>query len=217
MPKDPRLSMGSRIHSFSQCYDCPLFEGKECSKIVHGFGNQIADIMFIGEAPGFNEDIKRIPFIGKSGIQLRQLINEVMEISEYDVFLTNVVRCHPTGNRNPEKHEVSACSKYLKEEILTINPRLIVTVGIIASKAILGREFLKISRDRRRIFQSDLCDTIVPIAHPASNMRGTDAEKLQKKQHLKLDFYKLKDIYDKIILKPKTKVVTKQEGTFGLW
>lgn len=216
MAFDPGSITGNRILNFDQCYKCKLFAEKACTQIVHGFGNLHAEIIFIGEAPGYNEDKHSFPFIGKSGQLLRQLIRDIIGISDNDVFYTNIIRCHPENDRNPESAEIAACNEFLKNELYTIRPKIIVATGTFAARTIIGRKFQKITTDRRRVFQTDLCNCIVPIAHPAS-VRGSDAEIIQKKQQLNLDIYKIKELYEDVhkYKVDKSKTLSQPEITFG--
>ncbi|BBG25370.1 type-4 uracil-DNA glycosylase [Sulfuracidifex tepidarius] len=109
------------------CKKCKLFEARK--NAVPGEGNPHAKLMFIGEAPGLNEDIQGRPFVGAAGKLLDKMIHDVLGLERKDVFITNVVKCRPPNNRDPMPEEISACSPYLVSQIRLINPQLIVTLG----------------------------------------------------------------------------------------
>ncbi len=108
------------------CTDCPLSRGR--TKAVPGEGPSNAQVMFIGEAPGFNEDQQGRPFVGAAGHFLEELLGSA-GIKRADVFITNVVKCRPPNNREPLPAEISACRKYLERQIALLQPRLVVTLG----------------------------------------------------------------------------------------
>ncbi|WP_428389171.1 uracil-DNA glycosylase [Mucisphaera sp.] len=116
------------------CTDCGLAAGR--TQTVFGEGNPDAEIMFIGEGPGQNEDEQGRPFVGRAGGLLDKQI-AAMGLERSDVYIANVVKCRPPGNRNPAADEVAACSKYLQEQILTIQPKVIITLGGPAAKLVL--------------------------------------------------------------------------------
>jgi DNA polymerase len=207
------IILGDKILKFEKCNGCKLFSNPECSQIVHGFGNIKSDIVFIGEGPDYNENKDGYPFVGKSGKMLRTNINAFMGISDNDIFYTNVVRCHPPKNRNPEQDELDSCQKYWLEEIAQIKPKIIVCVGNFAAKTVIGKSFTKISIDRRKIFSNDLCKVIVPIIHPSS-IRGSEAEKIAKEADFKLDIQIVRSIYDKSKSLPRSTIEIKTEKTF---
>ena len=120
---DTVAALEEEIH---QCQLCPLAEGRNSA--VPGEGNQNAVVMFVGEGPGFEEDKQGRPFVGRSGKFLTQMLEKV-GITREDVYITNVVKCRPPDNRDPQPNELSACSDYLSRQVDLINPRIIVTLG----------------------------------------------------------------------------------------
>ena len=210
------ILIGDKVLSFEKCEGCRLFGGPECTQIVHGFGNVKADIMFIGEGPGYNEDQQGYPFVGKSGNTLRTNINSFLGISDQDAFYTNVVRCHPPGNRDPLPDELTACQRYWHQELAIVAPKMIVCVGNFAAKMIIGKSFNKISVDRRKRFSNDYCQVIIPVMHPAA-IRGSEAEKISKEADFKLDIKAVRTIYDEIKQQPKLSVNIQPEKTFDLF
>ena len=125
-------------NSIKNCNKCKLCN--ERNNIVFGVGNENADIMFIGEGPGADEDAQGIPFVGKAG----QLMNKAFEglgIKREEVYIANIVKCRPPQNRNPEKDEVESCINYLRNQVMIIKPKIIVLLGNVALKSVLGEEY----------------------------------------------------------------------------
>ncbi len=118
------------------CTGCDL-----CAKrtnVAWGEGNLAADVMFIGEGPGKDEDIEGRPFVGRSGRLLTDIIEKGMKTPRPEVYITNVVKCRPPGNRDPRPDEVAACSRYLDKQIAVIAPKILVAVGTVAGRSLLG-------------------------------------------------------------------------------
>lgn len=134
-PKDVRLSLVK--NSVSHCHKCPL--GKMRKNIVFGSGNVNAKLMFIGEAPGHEEDIHGLPFVGEAGALLTKII-EAMAIKREDVYICNILKCRPPQNRNPLPEEISMCIDYLCAQIDAIRPRIICGLGKFASQTLLNTE-----------------------------------------------------------------------------
>lgn len=148
------------------CKKCILYS--ERKNVVIGTGNKKARIMFIGEGPGADEDIQGIPFVGKAG----QLMNKAFEgvgIKREEVYIANIVKCRPPQNRNPEKNEADACKEYLETQINLVNPEVIVLLGGVALKNILGDEY-NITSSRGKWFEKD-GRKILPTFHPAALLR----------------------------------------------
>jgi len=123
------------------CTRCRLHEGRH--SIVFGVGNEQARLVFVGEGPGADEDAQGIPFVGRAGQLLTQMINntaagEGIPITRDDIYICNVVKCRPPDNRNPEKDEMEICGQFLARQLAAINPRAIVALGGVASKALLN-------------------------------------------------------------------------------
>ena len=149
-----------------ECKLCDLHKTRE--KIVNGHGNPNAEIMFVGEAPGWNENIEGIPFVGKAGSVLDELLSHI-HINREDIYITNIVKCRPPENRDPTQDEIDKCSKFLDMEIETVGPRIIVPLGRFATKYIVekfGQEFTSIGKMHGvPIVIGGM--TIVPMYHPA--------------------------------------------------
>ena len=147
------------------CTDCPLASGR--THAVPGEGNPQADVMFIGEAPGFQEDRQGRPFVGPAGKLLDGLLASI-GTNRDDVFIANMVKCRPPDNRDPAPRELAACTKFLDRQIELVNPKLIVTLGRFA----FGRYFPGegITKARGRLREKD-GRKIFPVLHPAAVLR----------------------------------------------
>lgn len=120
-----------------QCTRCRLSEGR--NNIVFGVGNSKTDLMFVGEAPGRDEDLKAEPFVGRAGQLLTKII-EAMGFTREDIYIANVVKCRPPENRNPAPDEIASCSPFLFQQIESINPKVIVCLGTFAAQTLLATE-----------------------------------------------------------------------------
>ena len=140
------------------------------TQVVFGVGNPNADLMFVGEAPGGDEDIQGIPFVGRAGQLLTKII-EAIGLSRDDVYIANVIKCRPPGNRNPELDEVETCEPFLFRQIDTIQPKVIVALGKFAAQALL-RTDAPISRLRGRVFEYRGGARLIPTFHPAYLLRN---------------------------------------------
>jgi uracil-DNA glycosylase len=150
------------------CTRCKLHaQGR--TQIVFGVGNPDADLMFVGEAPGADEDLQGIPFVGRAGQLLTKII-EAIGLKREDVYIANVIKCRPPGNRNPEQDEVATCEPFLFQQIDIIKPKVIVALGTFASRALL-RSLDPISRLRGRVYDYRGAK-LVPTFHPAYLLRN---------------------------------------------
>ena len=139
------------------------------SQVVFGVGNPDADLMFVGEAPGADEDVQGIPFVGRAGQLLTKII-EAIELKREDVYIANVIKCRPPQNRNPEPDEVETCEPFLFQQIDVIKPKVIVALGKFAAQALL-RTDAPISRLRGRVFEYR-GSKLIPTFHPAYLLRN---------------------------------------------
>ena len=167
----------------AECLKCAL--GDSRTNLVFGHGNPNADIVFVGEAPGFNEDKQGVPFVGAAGKLLTELLNGI-GLSREDVYIANVLKCRPPGNRDPLPEEIAACKPVLLEQLAIIDPKVVVTLGAHATRTILGRNE-SISRVHGTVFQADGY-TVFPIYHPAAALYARST-----KEFLEEDFRKLKE------------------------
>jgi len=156
-----------------ECTRCKL-HGQGRRQIVFGVGNPRADLMFIGEAPGRDEDIQGEPFVGRAGQLLTKMI-ESIDLRREDVYIANVIKCRPPENRNPEPDEVASCEPFLLRQLDAIRPKVVVALGAVAVKALLKTD-APISRLRGRVlyFRGS---KLVPTFHPAFLLRSPDKKR----------------------------------------
>ena len=145
------------------CSKCPLHFTRH--NIVNGVGNAKSNIVIVGEAPGNNEDIEGVPFIGKAGEILEDLLASI-GIHRCEVYITNLVKCRPPGNRNPSEGEINICSEYLEEELDVVNPKIIFTLGAVPTKYILGDKFSSMGKLHGTHIDAGN-RIIIPMYHPA--------------------------------------------------
>ncbi|HMB69370.1 MAG TPA: uracil-DNA glycosylase [bacterium] len=167
--KDPSSvrSLGALHDAYAECQRCPL--GETRTKFVFGVGNPKATVMFIGEAPGRDEDLQGEPFVGRAG-QLLDKILEAIEWSRKDVYIANILKCRPPGNRNPEPPEVAACEPILRRQIQLIDPLILCTLGSVASKTLLDSK-LGITKLRGTLHEYRGIP-VVTTYHPAALLRN---------------------------------------------
>lgn len=167
-----------------QCRKCRLCETRK--NVVFGVGNREADIMFIGEGPGADEDTQGEPFVGKAG-KLMNMAFDMLGIKREEVYIANIVKCRPPNNRNPQDDEAENCLNYLRNQVILVKPKIIVLLGSVALKNILGKEYgITASRgkwvERKGILY-------MPTWHPAALLRD---------ENKKIDFIKdLKQVVKK--------------------
>ena len=166
----------------STCTRCRLAQGR--TQVVFGVGDPHADLMFIGEGPGYHEDKQGEPFVGAAGQLLNRMLAEV-EIPRSDVYICNVVKCRPPGNRDPMPEEIEACTPYLREQVELIAPVVVVTLGNWATRFILDRQ-ISISRVRGQRFPWN-GRTVIPTFHPAAILHG-GGENSSQMTALRMDF-----------------------------
>jgi DNA polymerase len=156
------------------CARCGLANGR--TQVVFGAGKADADLMFVGEGPGEQEDLSGIPFVGRAGKLLTQLI-EGIGLTRDDVYIANVVKCRPPGNRDPLPDEIAACSPWLDRQLELIAPRVVVTLGNFATKLLLQtKDGITKLRGREFAYQRAGIDAVlVPTFHPAAVLRSGGA------------------------------------------
>jgi uracil-DNA glycosylase len=174
----PSLSPGSMpglaalARFLDGCPRCKLASGR--TNLVFGEGSPAADLMFVGEAPGREEDERGLPFVGRAGQLLTKII-EAMGLRREDVYICNVIKCRPPNNRNPEADEVDACRPFLEEQIRLVSPKVIVTLGTFAAQALLGSDE-PIGKLRGR-WQTARGVRVMPTFHPAFLLRSPERKK----------------------------------------
>lgn len=150
------------------CTACELAAGR--TNVVFGSGDPDADLMIVGEGPGQNEDEQGLPFVGRSGQLLDQLLEEIDLRRHDNVYIGNVVKCRPPGNRDPRPTEIDACKDYLREQLRLVDPKVVVTLGNFSSKLLLRTE-TGITRLRGQAYEW-WGRFLVPTFHPAAALRG---------------------------------------------
>jgi len=148
------------------CEKCELAGGR--TKIVFGVGNPNARLMFIGEAPGRDEDTQGVPFVGRAG-QLLNKILEAAEIERDDVYIANIIKCRPPNNRTPLTNEIEACIPYLGRQVALIAPKIICTLGLPATQTLLGLRGSMGSLRGKMYVEGDV--KVIPTYHPAAALR----------------------------------------------
>jgi DNA polymerase len=169
-PAQRREDLVELYREVSACTKCPLHAGR--SRVVFGSGNADADLVFVGEAPGAEEDRQGLPFVGRAGQLLNQLL-EGISLRREDVFIANILKSRPPGNRDPQPEEIEACWPYLERQIQLIEPRVIATLGNFATKRITGSS-VGITRVRGTPQVHELAGLTVfvfPLLHPAAALR----------------------------------------------
>ncbi|HHX94925.1 MAG TPA: uracil-DNA glycosylase [Clostridia bacterium] len=177
-----------------KCSGCGLRAGAK--QVVFGKGNPCADIMFVGEAPGKQEDEQGEPFVGAAG-NLLDKIFAAAGINRDDVFITNVAKCRPPGNRFPRPDEVETCRWYLNAQIKFIDPLIIVCLGALATKTLINPQ-ARITRIRGQWFEKNGIK-ILPTYHPAALLRDPG-----KKRPVWEDFQELMRVYKEMITRQMT-------------
>jgi uracil-DNA glycosylase family 4 len=154
----------------SVCTKCPLSEGR--TNVVFGNGNADADLMFVGEAPGAEEDRQGVPFVGRAGKLLDELLSGIGMRRE-DVFVANVLKCRPPGNRDPQPEEIETCRPYLERQVELIEPRVIATLGNFATKLLSGNPtgITKVRGTPQIRELGGRTVFLLPLFHPAAALR----------------------------------------------
>ena len=164
----------------SVCAKCDLCKGR--TKAVPGEGNPHAKIFFIGEGPGFHEDRQGRPFVGPAGQFLDELLASI-NLKRADVFITNVVKCRPPGNRDPEPVEIAACNDYLDRQIAAINPPVIVTLGRHSMAKFFGNEKISVIHGRARKIDGRIC---IAMYHPAAALHQSSLKDVIREDFKKI-------------------------------
>ena len=168
------------------CTKCALAAGR--TQVVFGVGNPAADLLFIGEAPGMHEDKQGIPFVGAAGQLLTRML-EGIGLTREEIYIANVIKCRPPGNRDPLPEEIEACTPWLIEQVSLIQPRVIVTLGNFATKFVLQTQ-QGITRMRGSVYPWH-GRLVIPTFHPAAILHG-GGEKSRQFADLQEDFELIK-------------------------
>lgn len=171
---NPTAALNDLRAHIGDCTRCKL-HGLGRRQIVFGVGNPKADLMFVGEAPGADEDLQGEPFVGRAGQLLTKIIGAI-GLQRADVYIANILKCRPPGNRNPEPDEVVTCEPFLTRQIDIVQPKVIVALGSFAAKALL-RSDAPISRIRGHVFDYRGGSKLIPTFHPAFLLRSPERKR----------------------------------------
>ncbi len=177
-PNDVARAGGTTLEALrtdiGDCRRCKLAGGR--TNLVFGVGNPTARLVFVGEAPGHDEDLRAEPFVGRAGQLLTEIITKGMKIRREDVYICNVIKCRPPGNRNPEPDEVATCEPFLLRQLEIIGPEVIVALGKFAAQTLL-RDKTPITKLRGRWFDYHGI-RLIPTFHPAYLLRNPGDKRL---------------------------------------
>jgi len=183
--KEARLN--ELYDSLKDCRRCDLSEGR--TNVVFGSGSADADVVFVGEAPGRNEDLQAEPFVGAAGKFLDELLRDILGLTRDDVFIANVIKCRPPENRDPSKLEIETCKPFLLEQLEIISPVTICTLGNFATRSLSGKRegITKLRRKPVQVGRS----FVFPMYHPAAALHRGDLY-----DEVRGDFKALKEFLD---------------------
>ena len=172
----------------SGCTRCRLAQGR--TQVVFGAGNAHADLMFVGEAPGFHEDKQGLPFVGQAGKLLEKLLAQI-GLARSDVYIANVLKCRPPGNRDPQPDEIEACESHLFRQIELIEPTVVATLGNFATKLLSGRQvgITKVHGQEQETTLGGRKVLLYPLYHPAAALYTPTMLKI-----LEADFARLPEL-----------------------
>ena len=167
VPAGPVDELQAYAESIAGCTRCRLSQGR--TQVVFGAGNPAAGLMFVGEAPGFHEDKNGVPFVGQAGKLLEKLLTGI-GMSRQDVYIANVIKCRPPGNRDPQQDEIEACESHLFRQIELIQPKIVATLGNFATKLLSGKPdgITKVHGREQEVMLGGSRVLLFPIFHPAA-------------------------------------------------
>ncbi len=194
--EERRESLVEVYKQASVCVKCPLSETR--NQVVFGSGNSDADLMFVGEAPGAEEDRQGLPFVGRAGNFLTELL-EGIGMRREDVFIANVLKCRPPGNRDPHPEEIDSCRPWLEEQVRLIEPRVIGTLGNFATKLLTGSPtgITKVRGTAQHHTLGGRPVLLLPLFHPAAGLRTPRVA-----EQLREDFRLIPDLLAEPLLDP---------------
>ena len=180
----------------ASCTRCALAQGR--TQVVFGSGSPDADLMFVGEAPGFHEDQQGVPFVGQAGKLLDTLLGGI-GLTRADVFVVNVLKCRPPGNRDPQPEEIAACEPHLFRQIELIEPKLVATLGNFATKLLSGRPagITRVHGQEQEVTLGARTVTSIPIYHPAAALYTPSMLKV-----LEEDFARIPALLERAVEEP---------------
>jgi uracil-DNA glycosylase family 4 len=184
-PQERRACLVELYRELGPDHECPLAETR--TNVVFGMGNADADLMFVGEAPGAEEDRQGRPFVGRAGKLLDQLLGEI-GLERSQVFIANVLKCRPPGNRDPLPEEIEECSPHLLRQIELIQPKLLCTLGNFATKLLSGSPtgIMRCHGQPQRREIAGLSLTLYPMCHPAAALRGDNVLNLMREDFARI-------------------------------
>ena len=196
VPVEPLAALQEYATATAACTRCRLAEGR--TQVVFGAGSPHADLMFVGEAPGFHEDKQGIPFVGQAGKLLDGLLAGV-GLARDDVYIANVLKCRPPGNRDPVPDEKEACEPYLFRQVELIRPKVIATLGNHATKQLSGKEIgiTRIHGQEQPINVGSMSVLLYPLYHPAAALYTPAMLKV-----LEADFARLPELLGRPVAEP---------------
>jgi DNA polymerase len=180
----------------SSCTRCALAEGR--TQVVFGSGNPSAELMFVGEAPGFHEDQQGVPFVGQAGKLLDTLLAGI-GLTRADVFVANVLKCRPPGNRDPLPEEIAACEPHLFRQIELIDPKLVATLGNFATKLLSGKPpgITRVHGHEQEVTLGSRTVSLYPLYHPAAALYTPSMLKV-----LEEDFSRIPALLERALVEP---------------
>ncbi len=199
-------SLAEAAAEAASCTKCGLAAGR--TQVVFGVGNPQADLMFIGEAPGLHEDRQGEPFVGAAGQLLNGMLGGI-GLPRSEVYVANVIKCRPPGNRDPMPDEIEACTPWLVEQVSLIQPRLLVTLGNFATKFVLDTK-VGITRMRGRVYDWH-GRKVIPTFHPAAILRGGGEDSAQG-HDLRADFELIRATLEQLRTAPPAEASQRLEG-----
>ena len=184
-PEERRQELIAVYREMCDSHACPLIGTR--TKLVFGAGNANADLMFVGEAPGAEEDRQGLPFVGRAGQLLNQMLGEI-GLERGDVFIGNVLKCRPPGNRDPLPEEIEVCKPYLFRQIQLIEPKVICTLGNFSTKLLTGSPMgiTKVHGRPQKREVGGTAVTLFPLFHPAAALRTQSVAQLLREDFAKL-------------------------------
>jgi uracil-DNA glycosylase family 4 len=202
-------------HQAQACTKCPQLASTR-QTVVFGAGNADADLMFVGEAPGAEEDRQGLPFVGRAGAFLTDLL-EGIGMKREDVFIANVLKCRPPGNRDPQPEEIDSCRPYLEQQVGLIQPRVIATLGNFSTKLLTGNTtgITKVRGTPQQQLIGGRFVHLLPLFHPAAGLRTPSVA-----EQLREDFRRIPALLDEPLPDPEPLVPERepepdQMGLFG--
>jgi DNA polymerase len=192
----PAQELAAFAAEVASCTRCPLAAGR--TQVVFGSGSPTADLMFVGEAPGFHEDKQGVPFVGAAGQLLGKLLGGI-GLTRDDVFVANVLKCRPPGNRDPQPDEIEACESHLFRQIELIRPKVVATLGNFATKLLSGKPagITRVHGREQEVTLGGSRVLLYPIFHPAAALYTP-----RMLEVLEADFARLPELMGRVLAPP---------------